>query len=648
MAVELAAGYVSLIPSFKGGAAAISKELGPHTSRAGEDLGKETGRRFGSGFSSSLKGVVGGTVAVLAAVKVKDFLGDALGEAREAVAIGKETERVIRTTGGAANVSAAQVGDLAGRLSNLTAQDDELIQSGANLLLTFKNIKNGLGENNQIFDRATGLALDMSTVFKQDLSSSSVQLGKALDDPVKGITALSRVGVSFTAQQKEQIKALTATGDVMGAQKIILAELESQVGGAAAAQATGAGRMSTAWANVKEELGLRLLPVVERASTFFADKLPLALDLVSAALAPIIDGFSRFWTVLTTGFTQDEGGAWFEDLAFTLRDDLLPIIQKLAKWISDHLKVAITGLGIALGLLFSPITVVIAALVLAYTKSEAFRNVVQTVIDKLGDMVAWVRAMMPQFQETFTRITNAVRILWERFGSDILAIIQNRLETMRGVVEAALNVVRGVIQTVVALINGDWGKAWEGIKTIVSGVFAAIKTLISGALTEVRLILSLGLSAVTGIWNGIWNPIETGFSALWGRIKGIVSGAINAIKEMVRSALGPIQGLIDRIGRVRDGKITIDGKTYGGNAQGVRNWKGGLSWVGEEGPELVNLPRGADVYSNPESMALAKAAAMPEWPNRRGITIENMNVDESADVWEQLRRASLLEELASV
>jgi hypothetical protein len=113
------------------------------------------------------------------------------------------TEAAIKSTGGAARVTADHIGDYAMKLSNLTGIDDEVIQGGQNLLLTFTNIKNGVGKGNDIFDQATLAATNLSVVLGSDLSSTSIMLGKALNDPVKGVTALGKAGVQLTQQQKD-------------------------------------------------------------------------------------------------------------------------------------------------------------------------------------------------------------------------------------------------------------------------------------------------------------------------------------------------------------------------------------------------------------------------------------------------------------
>ena len=96
----------------------------------------------------------------------------AVSEAREAAKIGRLTEAVIKSTGGVANVSSRQVGTYAEQLSNLTGIDDEAIQGGQNLLLTFTKVRNEVGKGNKVFDRATEAALNMSVALGTDMKSA--------------------------------------------------------------------------------------------------------------------------------------------------------------------------------------------------------------------------------------------------------------------------------------------------------------------------------------------------------------------------------------------------------------------------------------------------------------------------------------------
>lgn len=175
---------------------------------------------------------------------------------------------VIKATGGAAGFTADELAKYAGELQAVTTYGDEATIAALSVLATFKEIK---GDN---FKAAAAAAQDMSTVMGQDLNSSVIQLGKALNDPVKGLTALSRVGVSFTDEQKAMIKQMVAVGDVAGAQKVILAELQSEFGGAAAAMRTTFDGMKTAASNafgdLQEEVGFAVTK-----NQFFLESLKL-------------------------------------------------------------------------------------------------------------------------------------------------------------------------------------------------------------------------------------------------------------------------------------------------------------------------------------------------------------------------------------
>jgi len=226
-------------------------------------------RTFDKGMTNTLATV--GKLAAgvgIAAGAIGFKLASAAYESQKVMA---QTEAIIKATGGAAGITASQIGKLSEKLSMQIGVDDELIQTTANLLLTFKQVQNQVGENNNIFDRALIAAQDLGNVFGS-ADAAAMQLGKALSNPVKGITALNRAGINFTDQQKEQIKTLVESGDVLGAQKIILAEVESQVGGTAAATATGFDRMKIAMGNVAEEFGAILIPYIEKFADFVVQK----------------------------------------------------------------------------------------------------------------------------------------------------------------------------------------------------------------------------------------------------------------------------------------------------------------------------------------------------------------------------------------
>lgn len=183
-----------------------------------------------------LKAVGIGVAAIWASAVVmgKQFLDSA----NESVRVSAQLDQVIKSTGGAAWLTAEEVKKMASELQNVTTIGDDAIIAGQNMLLTFT----GIGK--EVFPQVTQTMLDMATALNngvtpsaEQLSGQAIMLWKALNDPAEGMTALTRVGVVFTEQQKEQIKTLTESGDVIGAQKVILDELAKEYGGQATAQA---------------------------------------------------------------------------------------------------------------------------------------------------------------------------------------------------------------------------------------------------------------------------------------------------------------------------------------------------------------------------------------------------------------------------
>jgi hypothetical protein len=224
--------------------------------------------------------------------------------------INAQTAQTIKSMGNAANVSAGQVEQLAGRLEAMTATEAEAIQEGANLLLTFGNITNQLGKGNDIFTQTTEIMLDMGRALKKGPVDTATMLGKALNDPIQGMTALRRVGVSFTEQQVEQVKALQKSGDLMGAQKLILAELQNQYGGSGAAYAaTFAGQvelLNHELGALGEEATLAVMPALRDLVAALRELAPEIGTKLKAAIASVDwKAFAKTLTDIITFLVQN-------------------------------------------------------------------------------------------------------------------------------------------------------------------------------------------------------------------------------------------------------------------------------------------------------------------------------------------------------
>jgi len=162
------------------------------------------------------------------------------------------TEAIIKATGNAARFTGKEFLEMAERLDLATLSDRDSLLDAINAMQTFRSV------SGETFERAIELSVDLAEVLGTDLRSQVVQLGKALEDPITGLTALRRVGVTFNEQQKEQIKTLTESNKMLEAQGLILDAIDKQVGGAGSAAAGGlAGKVDTLqfrWRDFNEAL----------------------------------------------------------------------------------------------------------------------------------------------------------------------------------------------------------------------------------------------------------------------------------------------------------------------------------------------------------------------------------------------------------
>ncbi len=205
-------------------------------------------------------GLVGATVAAGA-------LALALRKAAQAAAVQEKAEAklaaVQRATGNATGYTTKQLYAQARALQQVTTYGDEVIISAQAILATFKSIKG------ELFRDATEAILDMATVLDTDLRTAAVQLGKALGDPIRGVTALGRAGVDFTNKEREVIRVLAESGRMYEAQNLILKQVEGQMAGLARAQAqTFSGRRTQAanrWGDAMERIGSAFEPAFAKA-----------------------------------------------------------------------------------------------------------------------------------------------------------------------------------------------------------------------------------------------------------------------------------------------------------------------------------------------------------------------------------------------
>jgi hypothetical protein len=300
---------------------------------------------------------------------------------------GEETEKVT-----------GRLVDLANEQARLTGVNQNTIKESQALLLTFKDIASSADEVGGAFDRATQLTLDMASAGFGSVTDNAKQLGKALNDPIAGLTALRRSGIQFTKAQQDQIRTLVESGNVLEAQTMILEEIENQVGGTAAATANSTDKMKVAFSQASESIGMALLPAVEALLPIvikFADWASQNTEII-IALAAAIGGLSA--AIVVANFAMK---AWAAAQA----------IATAAQWAFNA---ALTANPI--GLVVVAVAALVAGLVLLYRRFETVRNIVKALLAPLkaaADAVGWLAKKLgivgDEIQENFTPSVDEAR-----------------------------------------------------------------------------------------------------------------------------------------------------------------------------------------------------------------------------------------------
>jgi hypothetical protein len=350
--------YIPIISEFK--ATGIDKAKKEFQSLEG--VGAKTGFLLKKSFlpATAALGAFGGFM-VAAAKGSEDarIANEKLGSVLDTMGYGAATDRVSA---------------YAESLEKTVAVDADVIKATQTKLATFGNLTKSVGKADGAFDRATKAALDMAAAGFGSAEGNAVSLGKALQDPIKGITALGKSGVTFTEQEKEKIKALTESGNLLAAQEIILKAVEGQVGGTAEASASSFDKMKFALAGVSDTFGDMLLPVID-------------------AIAPKLAAFSA-WATENPELMKK---IVFAFVGFTAAVIALNIAMSLNPFV-----LILIGIGLLIGLLGA-----------AYLKFESFRTIVDNVFGFMKFMIT--KVVIPAIEMlvgVFKTVFNAIGSIW--------------------------------------------------------------------------------------------------------------------------------------------------------------------------------------------------------------------------------------------
>lgn len=308
-----------------------------------------------------------------------------------------------------------------------TGVDQNAIKATQAKLLTFKELAKTADDVGGNFDRATLAAIDLAAAGFGTAEGNAAQLGKALNDPVKGLAALAKSGVTFTEQEKARIAVLAESNRMGEAQAIVLKAIETQVGGTAEAMSGGVDRMKIRFSQLGEQLGSHLVPIVDRlANKIVDDVIPGAQRLgafLADKLGPAFAATGRFITqgVIPAARTFYD---WF--------------VEKIAPGIRKYVTSALEGVRTMFGKVRE-----------ALKDNQPELEKVRAALQKLAEWTA--EHVLPKLGDFVKFLTGSV------FAKAIVATIDNIARVVNAIDKIVTTIDRAIEawKSLNALMNGD-------------------------------------------------------------------------------------------------------------------------------------------------------------------------------------------------
>ena len=468
--------------------------------------------------------------------QVKGFI-DASSQASLVTA---QMNQALKSTNDASGETAQSLEALANGLSQTTLFSRDTVESAQNLLLTFT----GIGK--KVFPDATSAVLDMSQALGEDTKSAAIQLGKALNDPITGITALRRVGVSFTTDQKNMIKSMVESGNTIGAQKLILQELNREFGGSAeAAGKTLPGQLAilkNSFEDIRIKVGDAIIPLFTKlldathplliafgegltgSLSFVADAIGRLSDFLTSSTGPMLDVGNALQTMAKQG---EPVRALLTTTMLPALQSLLPVLETFGRTVGQSLVSAfttlfpvITSIDKSLAGVLLPLfgTLLTAMGPVIHILGEVFATVVKqlsVILKSVGDSIQ--STVMPALKQMEPQVLPIITTLG-KWATQVGQVLIPTLQILGTILSVALPIAIDIIV-----------KAFQVVFDVVSFIWPVISTVITDALNVVIAVFTFFADLFQGHWGKLWGDVLNVFKAVWGGVFDIIGTVVHTL-----------------------------------------------------------------------------------------------------------------------
>lgn len=529
------------------------------TGNAADDMGKKASRsgKLMGGLGSVLKGGLFTAGAAGVAV-LGSAIGDAFAGARDAAKIARTLTNQVNAMGDAGKKAFSGATDFAEKFGSQIGRDDDDVKKVITKLSTFPSAFKAGSLGAQAMERATKAAFDLEAAGIGNAEGNIVAIGKSLDNPVRGMAALGKSGVTFTEEQKKQVAQYVKQGKLAEAQKVILAGIETNAKGAAAASASPMQKLRVAVENVAEGLAGKVLPYIEKLADWVGNKVVPKVSELADKYGPAI-GTAFDKAGQAAGFLFRQLG---NPVVQTVLASILAIVAAMKIWAvvtraytAVHAALAVVMALNPIGLVVLAVVALVAGLVLLYKRSETARKIMDAMWSGIKTAtVATINFLKPVFVffaklivtqirfavNTAKAVWKGIQWLWQ-FGKDIVnraiagfVFLRDRVvQTVRNIVNGALAVWRGILSFVTY------------VTTMRNRVISYIASMVSSIVGRVRSVVSAFTTIGRNIMSALGNAIEAGKQWVLDKVRALANLLPDAVKKVlgIKSPSRVFQGL---------------------------------------------------------------------------------------------------------
>lgn len=652
---NLGTAYVQIVPSAQGISGSITRTIAPEAGAAGINAGKN----IASNLSSTLKSVGGGMLkagGIATALSLPLIAGvkNSLSAYNLQNAAETKLTEIYKTRMGVSDKAAKKTIELTSALQKQGVVGDEVQLAGAQQLATFAKMP---GTVNTLLPAMNNLLVQQKGLngTQQDATQIANLMGKVM---VGQTGALKRVGITFDENQEKVLKYGTEQEKAAMLSEVITQNVGNMNKAFAETDEGKMQQMNNALGDLKEKIGGAIAPALGQLANFISEKI---FPKVEGLLNMLAGSHVLGKVVLAITGILAVGGPLLVVLGAIVSavGALIPVFGAISA--------PIVGIVAGIGAL-------VAALAIAYQRSETFRNALQNAGSAIATAVAPVIQMLQQkFQQLMPALTSLITTIGTGLGTAInfiMPIVTLLIDLFGKGLSIALTAIIATVKKVTSAFKAVGkviGPPIQKAGTVVSGAckkiadalsFKNIASKVSGVFRTVRTKISEALKTARETVNNVVKRIKTflGFSGLAGKVsrtfksvKEKITKPIDSAKETVQKVIDKIKGFFPlKIGKIFSGlklpHFSVSGGKFPwgvGGKGSLPSWK--VSWYKKamddpymfSKPTLIGAGEAGDeiMYGRQNLMRDIKAAV----GTGTGDTVINLNYTASDDARTMLR-----------